>query len=114
VHVSHRPHQIVGHRALEHIRGGAGLQRPVNVLVALVHREDDDSRGDILGAKHADGIEATHGRKLEVHQRDVRPMFAKLQDALLTGGDRGHDLHVGLTIDLPGDCLAYQRMVIDA
>jgi hypothetical protein len=58
------------------------FERPKNLYVAFVGRQHDDLRVPKFSPNRRDGIEAVHLGHLQVHNRDIRPMRAKLLDCL--------------------------------
>jgi hypothetical protein len=104
----------VRQRVFQQVACGTGLNRPIDVFVAAVHREHDDPRLRIFLADELDGARAAHLRQLQVHQHDVRTIALVQLHRLLASGGRANHLHVGLAVDLPRHAFADQRMVVNA
>jgi hypothetical protein len=75
-----------------------GLERPVNIVASLVHRQDDDAGIGLLALDGAGRFEAIHGRKLTIwRKRYGRGRWRKLKgDAtvrLADGSLRRAEIH---------------------
>ena len=92
------PDEIVRQRVLQEIRHRAGLERPIDVFVALVHRQHDDVRPGGLAADRANRLDAAHRSELQVHQRDVGTVFPVQRHRLLARRGERDDFHVGLPV----------------
>ena len=114
VHLADRMHEIGERRVLEQVGGGAGLERPEDVLVALEHRQHDDARRGIDPANRGDGVHARHPAQLQVHHRDVRAEQAEHLDRLLAGTREPDHLHVALSPEQHREPLADDAVVVDA
>ena len=85
----------------------------MNVLVAAVHGEDDDACVRILPAYHANGFEAAHPGKLQIHQRDIRPQCTEEGHRFLARRRSSNDFKVGLPVDNEGNAVAHDWMILN-
>ena len=97
---------------LEQIGLRAGLERAQRLHIAGIGGQHDDARLRELAADRNDRIEPAHLRHLQIHQRDVGTVRAKLLDGLAPVGGLGDHLHVRLSSDQSHDALADERMII--
>ena len=116
VNIADHPNQVVGERVLQQVGRGAGRERPVDVFVALVHRQA--RRCARRAIARADGTIASSPlivAQLKIHQRDVGPLLASnIATASSPLAAEADHLHVGLAVDdqtrcLPGRCDGRRR-----
>src|ERR1700681_3808948 len=98
--------------ALDEISHGAGFQGLVDILVALVGCEHDETG---LRSGPADGTDDVHStliRKPEVHQSDVRPMLPEQAYRFLCSSRLPGYRHVGLRLNDGGNAEAHNRVIV--
>ena len=98
--------------ALDEISHGAGFQGLVDIFVALVGREHDETR---LRSRPADGADDIHSaliREPEIHQSDVRPMFPEQAYRFLCSSRLPGNRHVGLRLNDGGNAEAHDRVIV--
>src|SRR5215470_12556552 len=76
---------------------GSRFDRTQYLHVSHISRQNNDARISKLAAKSDQRIETIHFRHLQIHQRDIWTMCAKLLDTFASICSLRHDPHVGLT-----------------
>jgi hypothetical protein len=114
MHFANHVDQIVGDRVLQQVAHRSGLERTIDVLVAVIHRQRDDARGAIELPDAARRFGTADDGKLQIHQRDVGAARQELRNGVLAVAGFGHHLHVGLHSDDARDAFADQAMIVDA
>ena len=104
--------QLIARHALEHVRGGAGRQRPCDVHVAFVHGEHHDARFGELGADGADGLGALHHRHPQVHDREVGLRAAERRDGFLAVARRRDDREPRVALEHRDEALSQDVVII--
>ena len=105
--------QLLALDRLDQVGHRAGLERPVDLLVADIGRQHHEARVGELVADRLDGLRAVHARQPQVHQRHVRPLGPEERLRLLAGRGLGADRHVGLDRDDAGQAHADQIVIVD-
>ena len=114
MHVAHDANQVVRERVLEQIGRRARMERPVNVLVSVEHRQHHDAGAGVRAADRFDRLGAAQAVEPQVHQRHVGLESLKEIDRFLAAGGRGDHLHVGLLVDDECDSFPDDAVIVDA
>src|SRR4029450_12017109 len=77
-----RGQQLFAQGAFQEVATGASFEGAYHLSVARVRREHDDSGLGFLCPNRLQGTEAVNFRHLQVHQRHIRMMSAKLLDGV--------------------------------
>ena len=88
--------QLLGRHGLQQVAARAGLERALDLDVALERGEHEDARLGELRADRAQRLDPVHVRQPQVQQRDVRPVSAELLEALAAAGRLRDQRHVRL------------------
>ena len=94
-------------RVFEQEAPGAGLQRPVHVLVEVEGGDHDDRQrvDDVGSGELAGGLDAVHPGHADVEQAHVGPLLASEHDGFPAVGGPTDDLDAGLGVeDHPQAC----------
>ena len=105
--------EIVGRNVLQHVRLGARLQRPRDLVVGVVGRQHDDPRARVALADLPDGLDAFHHRHAQIEQRDVGVVSLERVDRLDAVARFGDDAQIGFLVDDVRDTGSEQRVVVD-
>ena len=109
---AHGGDQLLGRVVLEDEPAGAGLQRPVDVLVEVEGRQDQDPAGRVGGEDAPGRLEPVQLGHPDVHQDDVGADASGLGDGLETVAGLGHDLDVGLVGEQQAEARPHHRLVV--
>ena len=107
------PNEVIRKAVLEQIGGCARFERAEDVLVALVHRQDDDAGVREFGSQSLDGLDAAHAGQLQVHDGDVGTEASEELERLFPGRRHRDDPHVRLEIQELRDRFPNDRMILD-
>ena len=108
-----RGEHLVDQRALQQVSARSGLDCAQHLHVPRVGCQHDDARVRELRTYRRHGLDAIHLRHLQVHERHVWPVPAKLVDRLTAVRRFCHQRHARLVGDLAGNALTYQLMIVD-
>lgn len=100
--------------AFEQVATRATGERALNLHVAFRRRQHNDARRWVIGANRGDCCNATHVRKPQIHEGEVRHVLAELRYGFGCGRGRRYQLHVSTLGDDRRDSFAEQRMIIHA
>src|SRR5262249_51832392 len=93
---------------------GACVERAAYVLIAPVHRQDNDASIGIDLPDLLDGIDPIHSRQPDVHQRDIRQQASKLSNRFRATRGKANDFKARMTPENGGDAFAHDCMVVNA
>ena len=110
---AYKSHDFLGKRVFQQIGDRPGLQRPIDVLVALVSGHYNDLGGREFRADRANRFDTAHIRHPQIHERDVRLMLAILLQAFPSGRCRPDHGHIRFRADRRRQSGADHRMIID-
>ena len=113
VHFPDRGRDVDVRHGLEQVRLRAGIQRPPDVLVAVIRREHDEADVGIGLANLPDRLDPAQPGQAQVHQHDVgRPLHADRAGLLARAGLAGHR-HVRLQADDRRQPEPDDRVIVD-
>ena len=92
-----------GEHVLHQVPHRAGLKRAVNVLVARVRRQHDDTRGGEFFENRARRLKTVHHRHAQVHEHDIRLNLTVFLERLLAVRCFRDDLELRLGREERGD-----------
>ncbi len=105
--------QLLRGHALQQIGPRPGLQRAIDILIAVVGGQHDEPRVRRLHANALDHVHAAHPRQPQVDQRDVRLVLAKLRDGLHAVRCLAHHLKALHHVQQRNQSLAHHVVVLD-
>ena len=108
-----RGHDVLRGRVLGHERGRPGLERLEELVVAGVHREDDDADLRVLGAHLAAGVEAVAVGQAHVEDHDVGVEQREQTTGVAQRAGLTDDLEVAVSFEGPAQALADELVVVD-
>jgi hypothetical protein len=114
VHAPYDVNQIFGERVLQQIGGCACLERAINILIALIHCQDDDMGVRVGLSNLADRLETTHGWELKIHESDVWHQTREQLNGSLAVRRRRDDFHVRLAADEQRQAVEHDTVIVDA
>jgi hypothetical protein len=91
--------QLFEEHVFQQVTLRAGLKRAINVLIAVVRCEHNDSRIRKFAAYLRNGIDAAQHRHAQIHQGDVGLMLAIQLDRLLPVYALRDHFHIGDSAD---------------
>ncbi len=100
--------------ALENVTLGACGQDALNLDVAEFGGQRDDPRVGKFGPDCDDGVDPGNSRQPQVHQRDIRPVQAVLEDGLFAGGGLGDKFQAGFITEHRGERLPEDPVIVHA
>ena len=111
---SYRRCELFGRDVLEDEAAGAGLECPVDVLVGVEGRQDDDLEWPVGSFEDGGGGgQAVHLGHADVHEHDVGAVFVGGLDGFEAGAGFGDDVDVGLVVEDHGEATAHEGLVVD-
>ena len=106
-----RRDQLLGGHALQQIGARAGLQRAIDVLIAVIGCEHNEARLRRLHADALDHLDAAQARQPQIDQRDIRLVLAKLRDGLHAVRGLAHHLQAFHHVQQRHQPLAHHVMI---
>ena len=113
MHLAHRRRDLGVRHALEQIGVRARVERAMDVLVAVVGGQHDETDGGADRADRPNGVHAARAGKPEVHEDDVDEPFLAERAGFLGRCSFAGDGHVGLQRDDGRQPEPDHRVVID-
>src|ERR1700677_3085739 len=101
----------MGH-ALDEVSHRAGLQRLVDILVALIGGEHDETRLRRRSPNFTNDLDPALIGEPEIHQGDVGAMFPEETDRFHGGPRLGGYHHVGLRLNDGGNAEAHDGVIV--
>ena len=105
--------EIVSGDVFQDVRLRARLQRPLDLVVGVVGRQDDHERARIALANSSHDFDAFHPRHPQVEQHHIGTMLLPRLDGLDAIAGLGDHFEIGFLIDDVGDAGPEQRVVVD-
>src|SRR6185295_12813342 len=96
--------------------GDRSLRRPrgaVDVFIAVIRGQDDDSGLGMLPADDGDSLQAAHAAELEIHQCHVRSKATEKSDGLFPPCGNADHFHVRLSVDDQGNSFTDYPVIVD-
>jgi hypothetical protein len=106
-------YEVFGCHALEQVCPGAGLQGAIDVFVAVIGGENDETCLRSFHANALDDLNAGEPRHAEVDKGDVGLMFAELGDGFYAVGCFADNLDAVDDVEQGYESLAYYVVIID-
>ena len=104
--------QLLENRTLSQVRHRAGAQRVPDVLLVVVHRDDDDARLRRDGHDQRSGLDAVQPRHGDVHQYDVGTMHGHGGQCLVAVGRFDHFIDFRHVREEGAQAAAHKRVVV--
>ncbi len=104
---------VLGRAGLEHEGGRAGVERRKQVLVLVVHREDDEPDLGPGLAQRLDEVDPARAAEVDVDDDAVRLVRARQRQSLGQAGGFRHHLEVVGLLERAAETLPDQCVVID-
>ena len=114
MHLANNFYQFLRRHAFEDVSAGSCLEGSLNLNVAGEGGQNDNAGVGEFGADGDHGIDAAHVGQPQVHERDIRVVFAKALKRFAAVGCLGHQREVGLTPNNGGKALMQEWMIIHA
>jgi hypothetical protein len=105
--------QSLVRHSLDDVAARAGLQRLMNVFVALVGGEHDKFGVAVAGHHSADGVDAAHSRQAQIHERDVGKMLFEKLHGLFAAAGLGNHGHIGRGVDDGRNADTHDGVIVD-
>src|SRR5215470_4796342 len=99
--------KFVEEDVLQQVSLGSGLQRSINIFIAIESSEHDHASVRKILSHCRDCFNASKLRHSQVHQGDIRPMQPVQLECLMTVCPFRHDCHVRHGIDQGDETLAH-------
>src|SRR5262245_51925633 len=104
--------ELVRRSGLEQVAACPGLERALDLDVALVSTEHHDPRGRRHQADRIETVHAAHVRQAEIHEGDIGRMHSVGFDPFRPTRSLRHERHVVLDIDDRRESLTKHRMIV--
>lgn len=98
--------------ALDEVSHRAGLERLVDILVALIRGEHNETRLWRDSANFTDDLDPAPIGEPEIHQGDVGAMFPEQTERFRRGPRLGGYRHVGLRLNNGGNAEAHDGVIV--
>ena len=106
--------QVVFGHAFQHVSGGTGPHRSLNLTIGVRGCQHDDTRSRELASNGDKNVGAVRAGELEIHQGHIWLMPAKFSHSLHPIARMSYQPHIRLRCDNGGQTLPENRVVFDA
>ena len=111
-HRANRAQQFIGARALEHIARRTRGQDAEEIILVLVHGQDQNLDERVGFLQRTRRFETVHARHANIHQGEIRLKRMREAQRLYAVGCLANDFHVGLRVQDHTHAFAHNGVVI--